>query len=94
VVENRRSFQYCCSVEFVELILSSGFILYSSYRNWFPGCKPLILLAMGEIMKANPALYVLREQFRKAIQLYSSEPTEPFLSSQNYEEIFSNQTIW
>ena len=49
---------------------------------------------MAEIMKTNPVLYVLREQIRKALQLYSSEPTEPFLSSQNYGEMFSNQTIW
>ena len=27
-------------------------------------------------MKANPALYVLRERIRKGLQLYSSEPTE------------------
>jgi pre-mRNA-processing factor 8 len=26
--------------------------------------------------------------------LYSSEPTEPYLSSQNYGELFSNQIIW
>jgi pre-mRNA-processing factor 8 len=26
--------------------------------------------------------------------LYSSEPTEPYLSSQNYGELFSNQVIW
>merc|ERR1711916_49165 len=25
---------------------------------------------------------------------YSSEPTEPYLSSQNYSELFSNQIIW
>ena len=43
------------------------------------------------IMKANPALYVLRERIRKGLQLYSSEPTEPYLSSQNYGELFSNQ---
>jgi hypothetical protein len=24
----------------------------------------------------------------------SSEPTEPYLSSQNYSELFSNQIIW
>ena len=28
------------------------------------------------------------------LQLYSSEPTEPYLSSQNYGELFSNQIIW
>jgi len=31
---------------------------------------------MAKIMKANPALYVLRERIRKGLQLYSSEPTE------------------
>lgn len=56
--------------------------------------KPLIQQAMSKMMKANPALYVLRERIRKALQLYSSEPTEPYLSSQNYGELFSNQIIW
>lgn len=46
------------------------------------------------LVQSNPALYVLRERIRKGLQLYSSEPTEPYLSSQNYGEIFSNQIIW
>ena len=66
----------------------------SAYGNWFHGSKPLIRKAMAKIMKANPALYVLRERIRKGLQLYSSEPTEPYLNSQNYGELFSNQTIW
>lgn len=68
--------------------------LHSAYGNWFPGSKPLITQAMAKVMKANPALYVLRERVRKGLQLYSSEPTEPYLSSQNYGELFSNQIIW
>merc|ERR1739838_676845 len=68
--------------------------LYSAYGNWIPGLKTLIQQAMAKIMKANPALYVLRERIRKGPQLYSSEPTEPYLSSQNYGELFSNQIIW
>ena len=56
--------------------------------------KPLVTQAMGKIMKSNPAMYVLRERIRKGLQLYSSEPTEPYLSSQNYGELFSNQIIW
>ncbi|KAG7282508.1 LOW QUALITY PROTEIN: hypothetical protein CRUP_020223, partial [Coryphaenoides rupestris] len=48
----------------------------------------------SSILQANPALYVLRERIRKGLQLYSSEPTEPYLSSQNYGELFSNQIIW
>ncbi|KAJ3709541.1 NUC071 domain-containing protein [Lentinula raphanica] len=60
--------------------------LWSAYGNWFP--------AMAKIMKANPACHVLRERIRKGLQLYSSEPTEPYLNSQNYSELFSNQIIW
>jgi len=68
--------------------------LHSAFGNWIPGMKPLVIKAMAKIMKSNPALYVLRERVRKALQLYASEPTEPYLSSQNYGELFSNQTIW
>lgn len=68
--------------------------LHAAFGNWFPGSKPLIQQAMAKIMKANPALYVLRERVRKGLQLYSSEPTEPYLNSQNYGELFSNQCIW
>jgi pre-mRNA-processing factor 8 len=68
--------------------------LYSGYGNWFPGCKPLMQQAMAKLVRDNPALYVLRERIRKGLQLYSSEPTEPYLSSQNYSELFSNQIIW
>ncbi|KAJ1654027.1 hypothetical protein IWQ61_005969 [Dispira simplex] len=68
--------------------------MHSAYGHWPPGFKPLVSQAMSKIMKANPALHVLRERVRKGLQLYSSEPTEPYLSSQSITEIFSNQTIW
>jgi pre-mRNA-processing factor 8 len=68
--------------------------LHSAFGNWFPGVKVLVQSAMAKIMKSNPALFVLRERIRKGLQLYSSEPTEPYLSSQNYGELFSNQIIW
>lgn len=58
--------------------------LHSCYGNYIPGMKPLLQQAMAKIMKANPAMYVLRERIRKGLQLYSSEPTEPYLSSSNY----------
>ncbi|EXJ87138.1 hypothetical protein A1O3_04096 [Capronia epimyces CBS 606.96] len=66
--------------------------LYSAYGQYFPGLKALIQQAMAKIMKANPALYVLRERIRKGLQLYASESTQEFLNSQNYSELFSNQT--
>ena len=56
--------------------------LWSAYGNWFPGLRHLIQQAMAKIMKANPACHVLRERIRKGLQLYSSEPTEPYLNSQ------------
>lgn len=62
--------------------LDLAYNLHSSYGNWFTGVKPLVQQALAKIMKANPALYVLRERIRKGLQLYSSEPTEPYLSSQ------------
>ena len=68
--------------------------LHSGYGNWFPGLKDTILESSNKIMKANPALYVLRERIRKALQLHSSEPTDTYLSSSNYSELFSNQTMW
>jgi len=76
------------------IAIDLAYNLHSAFGNWFPGCEPLIQQAMAKIMKANPALYVLRERIRKGLQLYSSEPTEPYLSSQNYGELFSNQIIW
>jgi pre-mRNA-processing factor 8 len=45
---------------------------------------------MNKIMKANPAVYVLRERIRKGLSLYSSEPTEPYLNSTNFTELFTN----
>jgi len=65
--------------------------LYSAYGQYFPGLKQLIQLAMAKVMKANPALYVLRERIRKGLQLYASESNQEFLNSQNYSELFSNQ---
>nr|CDJ97997.1 Pre-mRNA-processing-splicing factor 8 and PROCN and RNA recognition motif and Mov34 MPN PAD-1 and PRO domain containing protein [Haemonchus contortus] len=76
------------------IAMDLAYNLYSAYGNWFPGMKPLIRQAMAKIIKANPAFYVLRERIRKGLQLYSSEPTEPYLTSQNYGELFSNQIIW
>ncbi|KAI9724292.1 MAG: pre-mRNA-splicing factor 8 [Chrysothrix sp. TS-e1954] len=65
--------------------------LYSAYGLYFPGLKQLVQMAMAKIMKANPALYVLRERIRKGLQLYASESSQEFLNSQNYGELFSNQ---
>eukprot|EP01029_Cantina_marsupialis_P024439 TRINITY_DN628_c0_g1_i5.p1 TRINITY_DN628_c0_g1~~TRINITY_DN628_c0_g1_i5.p1 ORF type:complete len:2322 (-),score=828.59 TRINITY_DN628_c0_g1_i5:259-7224(-) len=78
----------------VLLGIDMAYNLYSGFGNWFPGCKPLLQAAMAKIVKSNPSLHVLRERIRKGLQLHSSEPTEPYLSSQNYGELFSNQVIW
>lgn len=66
--------------------------MYDVYGNWFSGFKPLMQNAMKEIMKSNPALYVLRERIRKGLQLYQAQPQEAFLNSNNYAELFNNDT--
>ncbi|PWN42662.1 putative PRP8-U5 snRNP protein, pre-mRNA splicing factor [Ceraceosorus guamensis] len=76
------------------IAIDLAYTMHSAYGNWFPGSKPLIQQAMAKIMKANPALHVLRERIRKGLQLYSSEPTEPYLNSGNYSELFGNAVIW
>jgi len=69
--------------------------VHAGFGTWFPGVKPLMQQAMAKIMKANPALYVLRERIRKGLQLYSSEPTEPYLSclAEGTEVIMHDGTV-
>ena len=90
-----KSLDYVC-VQFCSRIPStdspsslSGIRLYEylpvpAYGNWFAGMEPLVQQSMTKIMKANPACHVLRGCIRKGLQLSSSEPTEPYLNSQNY----------
>ncbi|OVF08136.1 putative U4/U6-U5 snRNP complex subunit [Clavispora lusitaniae] len=66
--------------------------VYDVYGNWFSGFKPLMQNAMKEIMKANPALHVLRERIRKGLQLYQSQPQVALLNSSNYAELFNDET--
>ncbi|KAL6236572.1 hypothetical protein BDW75DRAFT_109001 [Aspergillus navahoensis] len=73
------------------IAIDLAYNLYSAYGQYFPGLKTLIQQAMAKIMKANPALYVLRERIRKGLQLYASESNQEFLNSQNYSELFSPQ---
>ncbi|KAF6056038.1 PROCN domain family protein [Candida parapsilosis] len=74
------------------IAIDLAYNMYDVYGNWFPGLKPLVHNAMREIMKANPALYVLRERIRKGLQLYHAQPQEAFLNSNNYAELFNNET--
>ena len=76
------------------LAVDLAYNLHSGYGNYFPGLKPLLQQTMNKIIKNNPALYVLRERIRKGLQLYASDPTDPYLNSQNYSELFGNQTTW
>lgn len=66
--------------------------VYSVYGNWFLGMKPLMQNAMKEIVKANSALFVLRERIRKGLQLYQAQPQVSLLNSSNYADLFNNDT--
>ena len=74
--------------------LDLAYNIYSAYGNWFTGLKPLMGKLLAKILKDDPALYMLRERIRKGLQLYSSIPTEPYLNSQNFRELFTNDTVW
>ncbi|KAI5957199.1 PRP8 [Candida jiufengensis] len=74
------------------IAIDLAYNMYDVYGNWFPSLKALVANAMREIMKANPAMYVLRERIRKGLQLYHAQPQEAFLNSNNYAELFNNDT--
>lgn len=67
---------------------------FSAFGYWSPELKTVVTEAMNKIMKGNPALYVLRERVRKALQLYSAEPAEAHLNSQNLLDLFGSQVSW
>jgi pre-mRNA-processing factor 8 len=67
---------------------------WSGYGYWIPNIQAAIKSAMSRIMKSNPALALLRENMKKAMQLRSTDPTEAHLNTQNFAELFSDQTIW
>lgn len=72
------------------IAIDLSYNMYDAYGNWFPGLKELVQKAMKTIMKANPAIFVLRERIRKGLQLFQAQPQEAFLSSSNYAELFNN----
>ena len=76
----------------IVIAIDLAYNMYDAYGNWIPGLKPLVQNAMKEVMKANPALYVLRERIRKGLQLYQTQPQEAYLNSNNYAELFNNET--
>ncbi|XBW36857.1 hypothetical protein QEN19_002436 [Hanseniaspora menglaensis] len=65
---------------------------FDCFGHWIPGLKPLVATSMSTIMKANPALHVLRERIRKGLQLYQAQTQEPYLNSTNYPELFNDST--
>ncbi|KAK6202977.1 NUC071 domain-containing protein [Scheffersomyces amazonensis] len=82
---------YPCATGIV-VAIDLAYNMYDVYGNWIPGLKALVHNAMKEIMKANPALYVLRERIRKGLQLYQAQPQEAYLNSSNYAELFNNES--
>eukprot|EP00835_Amoeboradix_gromovi_P001880 NODE_96_length_21330_cov_0.419858.p1 type:complete len:2207 gc:universal NODE_96_length_21330_cov_0.419858:801-7421(+) len=65
---------------------------WSVYGNWIPGMQVLMNTAMQTIIKHNPALFVLQERIRKALQLYNTTSTDDLLNAQNYTDLFNNKT--
>ena len=67
---------------------------WTVYGTFFKGLQEVIAQAMKNVMAFNPSISVLRERVRKALQLYSSDPSEPALNSSNFGELFGNKMTW
>lgn len=74
----------------VMIVIDLAYNTYDAFGHWIPGMKNLVSSAMATIMKANPALHVLRERIRKGLQLYQAQTQEPYLNSTNYPELFND----
>lgn len=67
---------------------------WTVYGTWIPGLQEVMAQAMKHIVNFNSAICALRERVRKALQLYSSDPTEPALNSSNFGELFGSKMTW
>jgi pre-mRNA-processing factor 8 len=74
----------------IMVVIDLAYNMYDVYGNWAPGMRPLMQNAMREIMRANPALHVLRERIRKGLQLYQATAKQAMLTLSNYAELFSD----
>lgn len=60
--------------------------MVTCYGNWFPGLKELMQAHLMKVLNMNPALFVLRERIRAALQLHSTENKESYISTENYTD--------
>jgi len=49
------------------IAIDLAYNMHSAFGSYFPGMKAILQQGMNKIMKANPALYVLRERIRKGL---------------------------
>jgi pre-mRNA-processing factor 8 len=68
--------------------------VFSAYGYWIKGIKIILSVLLAQILKTNPALFILRERIRKGLQLYVSEKVELFLNSENFSDIFYYKNTW
>jgi pre-mRNA-processing factor 8 len=68
--------------------------IFSGYGYWFKNLKFLIYETLLKIFKINPSLYILRERIRKSLQLFKSDPNEPFISLENFVNNINKKGIW
>ena len=64
-----------------------------AYGNWFPGLKQLVRQGLSKILQSNPALFILRERIRKALQLHQSQPNKPHLSASDFTELVDTSNL-
>ena len=66
---------------------------FSIYGNFFPGLQSLMTTILNKLITHNPALFVLKERVKSALQLHNTSSTEQHLNQTTFQDLF-NTNSW
>lgn len=76
------------------LAVDLAYGVWAAYGAWLPGLRAVLSAAMARVMRASPALFVLRERLRKALAL-QADPAAPALGSASYASLVAGgRCVW
>ena len=76
------------------IVFDLAYNTHSAYGSWFPGFKDFLLNALTKIQRHNTELYRLRSNINSKLQLAPLDRSEPPLTAQNCEELFTGKSSW
>ena len=90
---NRGEQMYPCPTG-VMVVFDLAYNVHSAYGYWIPGLKSFLEDALQKIQLYNTELYRLRSNLNAKLQLAPREKSEPPLSVQNCDDLFSGKAAW